>query len=66
MWRLTAERELMSMLSTSLADQVTSQGGGGEEGEKRRQGERGRRRAGRGAGGRGGNPEKIIKPGGEG
>lgn len=23
MWRLTAERELMSMLSTSLADQVT-------------------------------------------
>ena len=23
MWRLTAERELMSMLSTSLADQVS-------------------------------------------
>ena len=25
MWRLTAERELMGMLSTSLADQVSSQ-----------------------------------------
>lgn len=25
LWRLTAERELMSMLSTSLADQVADQ-----------------------------------------
>lgn len=27
MWRLTAERELMGMLSTSLADQVSGQVG---------------------------------------